>query len=198
MLYLSGVVRPELARVPNLGFMRTPNIGNTYRGGVWAADSGCFNVATYKGDRAYLDWLSDQPRDECLFATAPDVVGDHNATVLRSTGWDWTLRALRYQCAFVLQDGATVDTVPWDWDWYFIGGTTEFKLGQAARDLTAEAIKRGKRVHMGRVNSEKRLRYAHHIGCTSADGTLLAFGPDIHLPRIEGWLRGIRDQLTLS
>ena len=38
------------------------------------------------------------------------------------------------------------------------------------------------------VNSLRRLRYAHSIGCRSADGTCLAFGPDLHLPRLLGWL----------
>lgn len=28
---------------------------------------------------------------------------------------------------------------------------------------------------MGRVNSERRLRYAHTIGCDSADGTYIKF-----------------------
>ena len=39
-----------------------------------------------------------------------------------------------------------------------------------------------------RVNSLKRLRYAASIGCHSADGTCLAFGPDRNLPRLLGWL----------
>jgi hypothetical protein len=38
-----------------------------------------------------------------------------------------------------------------------------------------EARRRGVWTHMGRVNSERRLRYAALIGCQSADGTYLAF-----------------------
>jgi hypothetical protein len=45
---------------------------------------------------------------------------------------------------------------------------------------------------MGRVNSLKRLRYAQSIGCTSADGTIIAFGPAIRTPEVMGWL----DQLN--
>lgn len=44
-------------------------------------------------------------------------------------------------------------------------------------------------MHMGRVNSERRLRYADAIGCDSADGTYLAFGPDVNLPDVLAWLR---------
>jgi hypothetical protein len=37
----------------------------------------------------------------------------------------------------------------------------------------------------------RRLRYATSIGCHSADGTFLAFGPDRNLPRLLGWLTEI-------
>jgi hypothetical protein len=47
----------------------------------------------------------------------------------------------------------------------------------------------GKGTHMGRVNSNRRLQYAATIGCDSADGTYLAFGPDQNLPRLLWWLR---------
>jgi hypothetical protein len=47
-------------------------------------------------------------------------------------------------------------------------------------------------VHCGRVNSWKRLAYAESIGCTSADGTYLTFGPEINLPKLLGW----HDRLT--
>lgn len=55
------------------------------------------------------------------------------------------------------------------------GRLSEWKLGKAARDLVSEALAAGKKVHMGRVNSGKRLRYAAEIGCHTADGTFLKF-----------------------
>jgi hypothetical protein len=72
---------------------------------------------------------------------------------------------------------------------------TEWKLGAVARTLAAEARQRGKRVHMGRVNSLKRLRYAAAIGCDSADGTYLVRtrNPDKYLPVVLGWLRKVND-----
>ena len=79
----------------------------------------------------------------------------------------------------------------------FLGGSTDWKLGPAARALTAEAKRRGKRVHMGRVNSLKRLRYADAIGCDSADGTCLTYAPDANLPRLLAWLRDVNDQAPL-
>lgn len=50
---------------------------------------------------------------------------------------------------------------------------------------------------MGRVNSLRRLRLAQAMGCDSADGTYLAYGPDRNLPRLLGWLREINCQGAL-
>jgi hypothetical protein len=47
-------------------------------------------------------------------------------------------------------------------------------------------------VHMGRVNSLKRLRYAEFIGVDSADGTVLTFGPDRRLPEVLGWVHTLK------
>jgi hypothetical protein len=63
----------------------------------------------------------------------------------------------------------------------------EWKESRAASDLTLEAQRRGKKVHMGRVSSETRIRHAIAIGCDTADGTYLRFGPDVNLPKLLGW-----------
>ena len=82
--------------------------------------------------------------------------------------------------------------MPWaEFDVLFIGGTTEFKLGPGARALIDEAVARGIPVHMGRVNSRKRLVYAHVAGCASVDGTYLKFGPDVNLVRLLRWMNEI-------
>lgn len=46
---------------------------------------------------------------------------------------------------------------------------------------------------MGRVNSLRRLRHAAAIGCDSADGTYLAFGPDRNLPRLLDWIGAVNE-----
>jgi hypothetical protein len=178
-----------------IGLLNTPASNYTVQPGwTWAADNGCFNAATYVGDEAWFAWLEQQPRKGCLFATAPDVVGDHEATVERSLPWLERIRSLGFPAAFVLQNGATVANVPWDaFDVAFVGGDDAFKLG-GADHLIYEALIRGKRVHIGRVNSGKRYeRFAHmHIGdraVDSCDGTFLAFGPDVNLPRLLSWVR---------
>lgn len=174
----------------------------------WCADNGCGPGKDgqpgtgYPGDRAYLQWLSHmsaQGGRRCLFATAPDVLGDARATLARSARFVYRIRAwFGLPVALVAQDGLEHLYVPWTWfDVLFIGGSTHWKLGAAARGLVAEAKARGKHVHMGRVNSLRRLRYADSIGCGSADGTIIARAPDIRLPEVLGWLRHVNHPQAL-
>jgi hypothetical protein len=116
------------------------------------------------------------------------VVGDAAATLARSVPFLPKIRELGYPAALVAQDGLEDLEVPWDeFDVLFIGGSTDWKLGPAVRELVAEAKRRGKHVHMGRVNSAKRFRYAESIGCDTVDGTYLTFGPSVNLPRLMKW-----------
>jgi hypothetical protein len=93
--------------------------------------------------------------------------------------WYDDLNAVLQPLALVAQDGLTTDRVPWrQIDALFIGGTTEFKMGDTARELVAEAQRHGKWVHMGRVNGHRRIRYAKAIGCDSFDGTSLSWFRD--------------------
>jgi hypothetical protein len=174
-----------------IGFIDTPLQGNKRIEGVtWCADNGCFNDESFDEQR-WWDWLQHHAIDacHCLFAVAPDVLGDAEATLVRSLPWLTKIRELGYPAAYVLQDGSDACVPPWDeFDVLFVGGTTDFKLGPIARELVREAKKRGKHVHMGRVNSRRRYRYAEAIGCDSVDGTFLVFGPDRNWPRLRGWI----------
>jgi|GEM_PF-2016705 len=170
---------------------QVPLQGNKRPGEViWCADNGCFNESTFKEERWWA-WLNKHKdaAGSCLFATAPDVVGDHAATMERSVPWLPQIRELGYPAAFVAQDGATSTTVPWDdFDAVFLGGTNDFKLSETAQEIVAEGLARKKHTHMGRVNSRRRLQLAHKWGCHSVDGTYLVFGPSINLPKLLGWL----------
>lgn len=181
-----------------LGCIVTPKQGNRIPDGVrLAADNGCFGKG-YPGDDAWWAWLQGLPADRVAFAVAPDVVADAAATLVRSLPWLGRIRSLGMPAAFVAQDGLEDLDVPWDsFDVLFIGGSTSWKLGRHARAVVREAKARGKSVHMGRVNSHERLRYADAIGCNSADGTYIAFGPDVNLPKTLGWLRSVNGQREL-
>jgi hypothetical protein len=158
-------------------------------GQPWAADTGRYASPQDYTDEAYLAWLARMPVASCLFATAPDVVGDATVTLALSAPMFAPIRALGYRVAFVAQDGLERLNIPWnDFDALFIGGTTEWKLGPAAALIAEEAGLRGKWVHMGRVNSLRRMRYAESIGCDSADGTALRFHPD---RPVQSWARHV-------
>lgn len=182
-----------------IGYIDTPRQGNIRPAGVaWCADNGCFSE---KWDEAeWWAWLQANAHaaDTCLFAVAPDIVGDAWRSHMRSYPWLQPIRRLGYRVAYVLQDNAERHPIPWhDFDVAFIGGTTDWKLGPHARALVAEAKARGKWVHMGRVNSQRRYAYALAIGCDSCDGTFLTYGPDTNLPKLLAWTR-LADQDALE
>jgi hypothetical protein len=181
-----------------LGLIDQPNqakvapVEAAHAGGtVWCADNGAFSDK-FDEDKWWRFLQANAHRaDTCAFAVAPDVVGDAEATLARSAQWLPRIRALGYPAAFVAQDGLEALEIPWsEFDCLFIGGTTEWKLGRHARRIAAEAKSCGKWLHMGRVNSERRFRYARAIGCDSVDGTYLTFGPDTNLPKLLTWIRG--------
>jgi hypothetical protein len=159
----------------------------------WAADNGCYGNG-YPGNFKYLSWLRARDPRTCDFAVAPDVVGDAGATLARATPLLPRIRTLGYPVAYVAQDGQQAHMPDWDtFDVLFLGGTTDWKLGIAARSLTAYAITAGKPVHMGRVNSYRRIAYAASIGCTSVDGTYLTWRPHQGLDEILDWLHRLEE-----
>lgn len=199
MLYLANASSPAIRaaiEAGELGMMCTPAEGRSPANArYWAADNGCFGKG-YPGDERWFAWLVKHAEhaDRCLFANAPDVflpelgVGDAAATLQRSAPWLPRIRELSYPAGLVFQDGIEGLDIPWDsFDVAFIGGSTQWKLGRQAACLIAEAKRRGKCVHMGRVNSGKRHGYATLVGCDSVDGTFLTYGPDINLARLRSW-----------
>ena len=117
-----------------------------------------------------LDWakLSGQVP---AWALVPDVVGDRLRTLRK---WDlYRSRLARYgwPLAFAVQDGMVSSDVPTDAQVVFVGGSTAWKwrtMAEWCRDFP--------RVHVGRVNSWRRLWQCHDAGAASCDGT--------------GWTRG--------
>jgi hypothetical protein len=162
------------------------------------ADNGCFSNK-WEHDR-WLRWLLDVPRT-IRFAVAPDVYDPtgapcHEATLERWRTYGPLIERHGFTPAFVCQVGATVDNIP-DAAVYFLGGTTTWKLGPDAEQIAVTTRERGAWVHMGRVNTLRRLRVADDIGCHSVDGTYLTFGPDINLPRLFRFLDAVDAQPTL-
>lgn len=191
MLYLTGCI-PSNPRLQadllssGIGALLTPfsQRNAPSQDWLWAADNGCF--AEKWDEETWLRWLQmKQNPSTALFATVPDVVADHSATVARWNRYAPKVKSLGYKTAFVLQDGAEPQTIPFsEIDALFIGGSTEYKMSEQARQLVAIAQSQGKWIHMGRVNSRRRMQLAFEWGCDSVDGTYLAFGPDKNTPRL--------------
>ena len=107
---------------------------------------------------------------EIAWVAVPDCVGCARTTDLIFDVWQPRIDDL--PLAYVAQDGSEDSVIPFSAvECVFIGGTTEWKLSKTAVDVIREAQHLKKIVHMGRVNSDKRLRYCYTLGIDSVDGT---------------------------
>lgn len=200
-----------------VGHLVTPFTGNdilniAQSGRCWAADNGCgpkrdgtlpdFDerawVVMLDGIRGAMDW---QGHRSCpgirspLWVVVPDRPGDAAETLRMWHYWHHHVRAAKLRMAFVAQDGSEARDyyIPWSkLACLFIGGSTEWKESRHARRLASEAKRRGKAVHVGRVNSERRLRIFDDLGedangyalaPDSIDGTQFSMFPDRYIPR---------------
>lgn len=188
------VRRLQSQRPDRLGVFLTPGAGLVRplidESPVFAADNGCFNgldAPAFLRLLAFLAGLERRP----LFVAVPDVVADATETLARFRVWAPMIHSLNLPVAFVGQDGLQPQQVPWDeFDAYFIGGSDRWKLSGYSRQLVEEAKERGKHVHMGRVNSERRIYTAVRWGCDTIDGTGFTWWSDILIPRAIEWIDG--------
>ena len=148
------------------GFQRLQKIGMPL-----ALDNGCYSGFD---ERKFVQMLNVakifQGDLDLMWVACPDVVG--NAAATNKLFSEWRAALTDFRVAYVGQDGAEDLDVPFDdFDCLFIGGSTTWKLSESARSLIAHAKQLGKIVHVGRVNSEKRLRYCYRLGVDSVDGS---------------------------
>jgi hypothetical protein len=157
------------------------NLSRLIESGIpWAADNDAFQGFKETPYEAMLTKIAFLPN--CLFVTAPDVVANADATGVLFREWEPIIHLAELPVALVGQDGLT--NPPWEsFEALFIGGSTHWKLGDEARQLVRQAKARGKWVHMGRVNSVRRIRYARAIGCDSVDGSGFARFSDNMVPK---------------
>lgn len=183
---------PTLGRYPhrNVGRLVQPRhctrMADTPRAGfLWAADNDCFqgfDEIQQKRYRAMLDKVTGVPG--CLFVNSPDVVGNAPATFRFFLEWGKEIMSRGLPLGYVAQDGADAADLPWNAiSALFIGGSTDWKLGEDAALLVKEAKQRGKWVHMGRVNTMQRIEYAKSIGVDSIDGSSMSMYTDTYLSK---------------
>ena len=166
--------------LPDLIQLRTPATGYARQDGVpWVMDNGCFSDF----DEAAFIRMANQAiwDNECEWFAMPDVVGSHADTLHLFNQYEEKLGKMwipkpdfSLKAAFVIQDGCNKNDIPWSRiRAVFLGGSTEFKLSRKAYVILEEAKKRGKWVHVGRVNTPPRLTYFHDIA-DSVDGSGMA------------------------
>jgi hypothetical protein len=174
------------------------HVDRLLRPGVpWACDNGCFAGFDEGAFVRMLERFHGRPG--CLFVVAPDVVADAAATLIRWPFWSRLLHGLGYPVAFVAQDGITGDAVPWDeLEALFLGGSTAYKESADAAGLAAYAKARGKLLHMGRVNSRRRLRIAARLGVDTYDGTGFSLAPDTNIPKGLRWTDDALERLRVQ
>jgi hypothetical protein len=158
----------------------TPRVAEgIIEGRLWACDNEAF-TGKFTEERFFGHLERLEPyRATCLFVSCLDAVGDSVATLERWHEWSGRIRTDGWPVAFVCQDGQMPDGIP-ECDAVFIGGTTEFKLSPIADDCIREGKRRGIWVHVGRVNSGRRIRHFQLMEVDSVDGTAPCYGPDIH------------------
>ena len=137
-----------------------------------AADNGGFKGLNIP---AYLALLKreEHQREKFRFITVPDIVASARRTLELFDYWYTRLEG--WPLALVAQDGQEDLPIPWGQiDAIFIGGSTEFKMSQAAADIIRTARAMEKWTHVGRVNDPERWTHFEDLKVGSVDGTGIA------------------------
>lgn len=177
MIYLTNAVKIPAEYRDCFGFLASSihnrNTEAELSQGVrWILDNDA-----YSGNFNTEKWLSfllkyKKYQDTCIGVTIPDVVGNSLKTLQQFGYYFQVVKDLGFPVAFVTQDGINPTMTSWQKiDTLFIGGTDEHKLGDETGIMIAEAKQRGKWVHVGRVNSESRIK--NFWMADSVDGTQL-------------------------
>ena len=175
-----------------IGFIASPRcvnyrIINSIK--FWCGDNGSFtNVFEEDKFFCFLDRMLPY-KEKCKFIACPDTLCDPVDTMKKWELYAERIKNLGYPVAFVCQDGQENLPFPSNYDALFIGGSTEWKLGGGALQCIREAKKNNKFVHVGRVNSLKRVKHFMLEGVDSVDGTHVCFEPDKAIERIKKWMR---------
>ena len=133
-----------------------------------------------------LRWLPKKP----LFLLVPDVPRSAEGTLNEWQRWEERLRKYDLPLAFALQDGIELKQIPQSADWLFVGGTDDWRYPRLP-----EIVAMGKPVHVGRINTPKRIWQCHGLGVKSVDGTGYFKGDRYCKQGLESYLRYCEQQL---
>jgi hypothetical protein len=207
LILLVGGATRTVERFPEVGCLVQPRAWASMdrlaeSGRWWAADNDCFQRLDVEAYWSMITRISRVDRSRFLWVACPDVVADAQATVNRWLEWFPQLEHLGLPAAFVGQDGieAIPDQMPWDqMTALFVGGSTAWKLSEHAESLMREAKRRGKLVHIGRVNTKRRVKDVLMMcqAADSMDGKSFSAWPDEKIPLALRWIRQAKSQPSL-
>ncbi len=179
--YLAGRYPGKLGHLISPGAERGPF---DFEGWKYSLDNGAFGPKGFQVDAwvKLLDWakLSGIPPSWTL---VPDVVGDREGTLARWREYSGTATRYGWPLAFAVQDGMTPKDVPSTAEVVFVGGTTFWKWS-----TVASWCKAFHRVHVGRVNTYRRLWECHDAGAESTDGSGMTRGDQVQERGLRAYL----------
>ena len=160
--YLAGKYPGKIGHLISPGAERGP-----FEFMPYSLDNGAFSPKGFQVEPwlKLLDWakLSGKSPNWCL---VPDVVGDSDGTLALWRQYSPVAGCYGWPLAFAVQDGMTARDVPANAEVVFVGGSTFWKWSTVA--IWCKAFHH---VHVGRVNTYRRLWQCHDAGAKSTDGT---------------------------
>lgn len=167
MIYMSPIPHLPKQYINKFGYMLSLSGKIFEPKNIWMLDNGAFtNKFKLKKWIKVLNELKPYT-SSCKGIVIPDVLYDAKKTLDAFYKFVGHVDS-KYPIAFVAQNGIENIKIPWDeFDALFIGGDNKFKMSSI--DLIFDAKSRGKWVHVGRVNSQKRIEFFWMAD--SCDGT---------------------------
>ena len=174
-----------------MGLLIGPGGWRDPRGLPFALDNGrfvCWSKGSEWPEAAF--WRLLECAQACdtspRWVVVPDVVADADATFRQWDQWAPRLEETGLTLAMAVQDGMTPESVKRNAEpgVIFVGGSTQWK-----RNTMWKWCRSFPRVHIGRVNTEKRLWNAHRCGAESVDGTGFFRGCVAQLKGLHRYLR---------
>lgn len=184
---------------PFFGSMTTPyelHATRPIKEGAWyGVDNGCFTRPFDPERMSRLLSALALYRSKCLFVTVPDIPWNNGKRVFCAHAAldlfaEWSSHPMfdGWSLAYVAQNGSESLPIPTSASAVFIGGDTDWKMSHHAVSVIRRAQLNGLHVHVGRVNSKKRINYFRALNVDSVDGTGVTFAPDRVTEQLSRWL----------
>lgn len=171
----------------------------------WAFDNGAFK--DWRAGRAFdeaaferdMHLVALQVKTAPAFIVVPDIVAGGLASLDFSMRWLERMRSMvqrEIPKYLAVQDGMQLaDVAPLlsRFDGLFVGGTMPWKLGMA-RKWIALARPLERPVHIGRVGTARRVRWATRIGASSIDSCLPLWSEE----NLRAFIGGLRPEMNLE